>query len=157
MRHTRFLEVLRVMIDHMTRRYQYAAPVRYRVVANVVDRLVLQIVKSGTGWPDVLPITPYPGLPGAESVLTPGCIVLVQFIELDPAQPVVTHFSPKSDGAFLPISVAIDADALVSIGATATQVQLASGVLGAARQTDAVQAGPFGGIITGGSTRTRIG
>jgi hypothetical protein len=65
---------------------------KYRVFRMSADRAELQSATPSKGLPDILPAAMWPGLPGAHAKLAPGAEVLVQFIDGDRAQPVVTHF-----------------------------------------------------------------
>ncbi len=98
-----------------------------------------------------------PGVPGARCLLPTGASVLVGFVGGDAARPYVLAFDAAASAGFRPTHVAIDAVDLVEVGKTATVTTLADGTLGAARKTDAVQAGPFAGAILGGSTKVRVG
>ena len=72
---------------------------RYRFVQMSTNRTELQAVSVIAGLPDVLPVAMKPGVAGAHAKLTPGSIVLVEFIEGDRTQPVVVAFEGKgSDG-----------------------------------------------------------
>ena len=79
---------------------------RYRVVAmNSDGRVSLQAVKSGMGLPDQMAVPQTPGLPGWEAELTPGAIVLVQFVDGDPGIPRITGYHENTDGGFVPQSL----------------------------------------------------
>lgn len=122
------LAVLRAFVAQATEPMRYHALVRYRVVSVAGDgRLTLQIVSQATGFPDALPISAWPGAPGAKGEPAAGSIVLVSFIEGDPSLPIVTHFSPPGSAFFLPVSAALDASTLVRIGENAATTQLGSG------------------------------
>ncbi len=71
---------------------------RYRVVRPSGDRLELQAVAQGLGIPDLLPIAMRPGVAGAHAIPASGSIVLVEFVEGDRAQPIVTAFAGKGEG-----------------------------------------------------------
>lgn len=75
---------------------------RYRVTRMVAERVELQAVKRLVGLPDLLPLSMWPGIAGAHAELAPSAEVLVQFIEGDRAQPVVTHFAGKDGTGFVP-------------------------------------------------------
>jgi hypothetical protein len=75
---------------------------RYRVTRMVGDRVELQAVKRIVGLPDLLPLSMWPGIAGAHAELAPSADVLVQFVEGDRAQPVVTHFAGKDGTGFVP-------------------------------------------------------
>lgn len=66
---------------------------------------------------------------------TPGASVVVAFADADPAKPVVVGFGPG----------------------TPDELHLCGKTLGVARETDAVQAGPFAGVITHGSAVVKTG
>lgn len=70
----------------------YLRAYRYRVVLENIDgRLVLQAVERANGVPDVLPLAYWPAVAGIEAKLTPGTIVVVQFLAGKPPIPIVTH------------------------------------------------------------------
>lgn len=71
---------------------------RYRVVQMSGDRVELQIVRTASGAPDILPISMRPGVAGAHAKLTGGSIVLVEFVEGDRRWPIVTAFAGKDEG-----------------------------------------------------------
>lgn len=68
---------------------------RYRVVRLSVDRLELQPVRQGAGLPEALPISMWPGVAGAHAAPQLGAEVLVEFLEGDRTQPIVTGFAGK--------------------------------------------------------------
>lgn len=83
---------------------------RYRVVrmaAGSDGRVELQAVRRSAGLPDLAPVTQWPGFAGLHAVLQPGGEVLVQFIDGDRAQPVVTHYAGKGGPGFAPVSIVI--------------------------------------------------
>jgi hypothetical protein len=75
---------------------------RYRVVRRSVDRLELQPVRRDAGLPDALPISMWPGIAGSHAAPALGAEVLVEFIEGDRAQPIVTGFSGKDGTGHVP-------------------------------------------------------
>jgi hypothetical protein len=77
----------------------------------------------------------------------PGSRVLVSFVDASPGRPIIVAFEEAEGIGFTPLSITIDAT-LIEIGEGA--------ILGAARLTDKVVAGPFGGAITTSSLQTRI-
>jgi hypothetical protein len=80
---------------------------RYRVVRMAVDgRVELQAVRRAAGLPDVAPVSMWPGVAGAHAELTPGAEVVVEFVEGDRTQPVITHFAGKDGVGFVPASLA---------------------------------------------------
>jgi hypothetical protein len=101
---------------------------RYRVVTMRGDgRVELQAVRKAAGLPDVQPISMWPGVAGAHAELAQGAEVLVEFIEGDPTQPIITHFAGVDGAGFVPVSLAF-----------------CGSVQAAARQGDLVQSGGVG-------------
>lgn len=81
---------------------------RYRVVRMASDgRVELQAVRRVVGLPDILPVSQWPGVAGCHAELTPGAIVLVQFIEGNRTMPIVTHYAGKDGTGFAPVSLVI--------------------------------------------------
>lgn len=81
---------------------------KYRVYSMAPDgRVNLQIVNKATGLPDALPVSMWPGVAGAHAELAPGGEVLVEFIDGDRTQPIVTHFAGKTGVGHVPVSVAL--------------------------------------------------
>jgi len=79
---------------------------RYRVVAMRDDgRVDLQAIRKGAGLPDVQPLSMWPGVAGVHAELAAGAEVLVEFIEGDPGQPIVTHFVGQGGAGFAPVSI----------------------------------------------------
>lgn len=107
---------------------------RYRVIRMSGDRVELQSVRRRVGLPDLLPVSMWPGFAGVHAELAGGAEVLVEFIEGDAAQPIITHFAGKDGVGFVPESIAI-----------------AEGTKGAARVDDDVNAGTVTGSNSGGA------
>lgn len=128
------------------------ALVRYRVISVGADkRLSLQIVRKAAGFPDVLPIDIWPGLPGGHGEPAAGSVVLVTFVEGNPSMPVVTHFARKSDAGFVPVNASLDASSTLRLGEHATDVNAAKALGAVIREGDTVSiagGGPASGIIT---------
>lgn len=121
---SRLLAVLQSIARETFPRADFAFLYRYRVVAMSGERVELQAVRKLAGLPDVLPVSMVPGTAGTWASLTQGAIVLVSFIEGDPAQPIVTHFSTKADPGWKPVRLELDASNVVTIGETADFVYL---------------------------------
>ena len=96
---------------------------RYRVYSRDGDRVNLQVVNKELRLPDALPVGMAPGVAGAFSTLRPGAVVLVQFVDGDPAQPIIVGFTRKEEPGFVPIETWIDAD-LVKLGGGSDWVTL---------------------------------
>lgn len=139
---TRELEVLKKLIGQLMPDYRYRGTYEFRVVSQEGERLNLQAVRASLGLPDLRRVRVRPGLPGCRADVALGSMVLVTFVNADPSRPIVVGFEDAESGGFAPTTLELLAD-----GPT----------LGVARITDPVVAGPFGGTITGGSTRLKAG
>jgi hypothetical protein len=155
------MEDLRAVVLACIPTSPYWVPRKYRVVTHRQDgRVELQQVVKALGLPDILPISIHPGMAGLKSRLTPGSMVIVQFVDGDPSQPIITHFAAEGDQGFLPLQLALDAELLVELAKSAAITRIADGVpvvQGVARFGDSVQAGIWGGFITSGSTKVSCG
>lgn len=80
---------------------------RYRVVRTNGDRVELQAASRDAGLPDLAPLSMWPGVAGVHAELAQGAEVLVEFIDGDRAQPIVTHFSGKDGVGFVPSSLTL--------------------------------------------------
>ncbi len=112
----------------------------YRVDTRTGNRLNLQPVRVSSGMPELKLVPVRPGVAGCKATVALASRVLVGFVDSDPSRPFVIAHEDADGDNFLP-----------------TDLSLVGGVLGVARQTDAVQAGPFAGTITGGSTKVKAG
>lgn len=135
------LRALRDVVRRLDPRAPYRALYSYRIVAQTGDRLDLQVVRVSTGMPDLLAVKVRPGVPGFRATNALGSVVLVAFADADPSSPFVVSFEDPTSSGFEPT--------LVEFGASPR--------FGVARLTDAVQAGPFSGAITGGSSTIKAG
>ena len=91
----------------------HARPYIYRVVRqNIDERLVLQIVKRAQGVPDMLPISMWPGVPGASAKPRPGALVMVDFAGGDPSSPVVRGFDDT-----MPLELSFEAATSIAFAA----------------------------------------
>lgn len=127
----RVLRAFRALVREALPNYAFHGLYRYRVVRMAGHRVDLQAVRKAPGLPNILPVPVHPGAAGLAAELSPGALVLVEFVEGDPGQPVVTHFSTKDDPGFLPVALALDATEAVRIGETASAIELgaAAGVV----------------------------
>lgn len=117
----------------------YCRAYRYRVFGMSGQRVELQIVKRASGAPDVLPVSLFPGIPGAHADLAPGTEVIVEFLEGNPSLPVVVAFVGKDGEAWKPKTLELDATERILLspsgpgvtvgdGLTATAVALAQDI-----------------------------
>jgi hypothetical protein len=137
----RMLAAYSKLIEQLLPDYPYRGVFEFRVVTQEGERLNLQPVRASLGLPSLRRVRVRPGLPGCHATVTPGTVVLVQFVNADPARAVVTSFEDAEGPAFMPI--------FLDLGDGPT--------LGVARMTDPVQAGPFSGVVVGGSFHVRAG
>ena len=139
------------LIEQMRPFERYRGEYEYRVALKAGDRYDLQAATTRFGLPDLRSVRVRYGVPGVKADLTLGSLVLVSFVNSDPSRPVIVGFDDPESPGFLPQKIEVDADPLGTI-------ELGSAPrFGVARQTDTVQAGPFGGIITKGSLRVKAG
>lgn len=153
------LDPLRRIVESVIRERRSGA-YRYRVIQMSGDRVELQIVRARTGLPNVLPVSMFPGVAGVHAELEPGAEVLVQFIDEDDAQPVVTHFAGKDGAGWIPASLNI-------LGGTKgaarvddeIEVTFDTGDFMLSAQAPVYNTAPltFKGKITSGSSKVRIG
>lgn len=108
-------------------RAAFAFPYRYRVTDHVGARVRLQAVRLSPGLPDILHVSIQPGVAGVTARFRPGAQVLVQFIEGDPAQPIVTHAEGEGGEGWRPLSLVLDASTTLQVGPSADMVELGSG------------------------------
>jgi hypothetical protein len=71
----------------------------------------LQAVRKQAGLPDLQSITQWPGVAGVANQLSPGAEVIVQFIEGDHAQPILTHYAGVGVPGFSPQHITIGDEA----------------------------------------------
>lgn len=122
----------------------FATPLRYqgtyefRVVSQSGERLNLQPVRVSSGMPELTRV-PVRLPPGVKATWFPGSTCLVTFVDALPSRPVVVAGASPEEPGWMPL--------FLELGGP--------GALGVARQTDAVQAGPFAGVITFGSLRVK--
>ena len=89
-----------------------------------------------------------PGIAGAGSDLAGGALVLVQFINGDPARPVVTHYTPEGGPAAVPTETRLDASGTVKLGGAHSRV-IRNGEAVKITLVGPTTAGPSGGISNG--------
>ncbi len=116
----RLVRALRSIVGRLTDR-QLLGPRKYRVVRRSADRVELQVVRRSQGLPDILPISMWPGVAGAHAELTEGAEVLVQWIDGDRTQPIVTHFAGKDGVGWTPANLTIDVTTLMKLGQNAAE------------------------------------
>jgi hypothetical protein len=122
---TRLSEAFSRLIEAKSR-IVFARAYRYRIVEQKADgRLALQAVEKSRGLPDMIPLTPWPGMAGLSATYAPGSEVIVEFIAGDPSRPIVRSFQ---DGA-PPLVLRLDASTRIDLAGGADYVALAALVL----------------------------
>jgi hypothetical protein len=102
---------------------------RYRVIRMRAERVELQALSRASGLPDMVSVHMAPGAAGWHAELTPGAEVLVEFVEGDRSQPVISGFAGKNGQGHVPASVTV-----------------MGGSLPAARQGEIVMCGGLGTV-----------
>lgn len=156
-------DIMRAIVQRSTDGRLWGA-YRYRVVRTAGERVELQAVRRIVGLPDLLPISMWPGVPGAYAELAPGAEVLVSFIEGDRAQPVVTHFAGVDGVGFVPGSLILGGKTGSPAARQGDGIEallppaLFTGTVGGSPATGTIAwASPkLVGVITGGSGKVRI-
>lgn len=148
---SRRLVALRRVIEQLDPNRAFRGTYEYRVVLQTVqptrEWLDLQPVRVSTGMPALQRVSMRPGIPGARALVALGSRVLVTFADADPSRPVLVAFEAPDQEGWLPVRLELDATA-IQVGGV--------GALAAARVTDPVVCGAFGGSITSGSTKVSI-
>jgi hypothetical protein len=164
MSESRLLNAMRAFAPMLFPREPFLGPRKYRLVRMLpslsapssLTRCELQIVKKATDLPDQLVIEMWPGLAGALAELAPGALVLLQFIDGDAQQPIITHFATADDPAWKPVNVRLEATDTIAIDAAKVKVGASSSALelGRAdgtfiREGDTIQVGAAApGVVT---------
>lgn len=97
----------------------------YRVVLQdpATEALALQIVDPTTGAPNAVPFSMWMGVPGVGAKVLLGSEVLVQFVNGDPALPVVVGFKPGQVPLLLELGKGLGGPLALAVG---TQAQIAA-------------------------------
>ena len=119
---SRLLRAIRAIVREIFADYAYRCPYRYRVINMSGDRVLLQAINPSLGIPDIVPIEVRPGSAGLSADLTPGCEVLVQFIEGNPTMPYIASFTPKGNPGHAPVDMTLKATSEVAIEAPTVTV-----------------------------------
>lgn len=90
------------LIEQMRPFDRYRGTWEYRVVRQSGERLDLQPVAVRFGLPDLRAVRVRPGAPGLRAGHALGSLVLVAFVNADPARPVVTGFDDAESPGFVP-------------------------------------------------------
>jgi hypothetical protein len=135
---TRALEVQRQILEKLDPRARYRGTFEFRVVTQSGERLNLQPVYAASKMPDLANV-PVRLAPGVKALHALGSLVMVAFADADPSRPYVFAGDAADAPGWMPLQLELGGP----------------GALGVARMTDPVQAGPFSGVIVGGSARIK--
>lgn len=141
------LNSLALLLAQLDPNRLYRGVTEYRVVSQSGNRLDLQPIRVSLGLPELERVPVRPGTSGMACEPALGSRVLVGFVDSDPTRPYVAGFEDEDGEGYEPLKIRIQS----------SDITMAEGVLGAARMTDAIQAGPFSGVIVGGSTKVKVG
>jgi hypothetical protein len=111
---SRLPSALQRLIDALTAAHRFRGAYSYRVVSQDADRLDLQPERASAGMPWLQRVLPR-YFPGLRVDHTLGSLVVVQFLDGDPARPVVTGGDDPESAAWLPETVRIDSDGDVEV------------------------------------------
>lgn len=89
------------IVEALTDKHRYFAPWEYRVVQRTGERLVLQIVRVSSGMPNLENVRIRPGVAGLRMRPKLGSLVIVSFVNGDPARPIVTAFDDAESPGFV--------------------------------------------------------
>lgn len=134
------LATFRKLVELCDPKRKFRGVTEYRVVSTENGRLILEPTQVSSGMPSIQRVTVRPGVAGCEAEVENGARVVVGFMNSEPGRPFVSSFEEAGGDGFMP-----------------TTLTLLKGVLGVARMTDTVQAGPFAGTITSASTKVKAG
>ena len=135
----------------------------YRVVQQSGPMVDLQAVRKAAGLPDLTRVAARPGAAGYAAQYKPGSLVLVGFVEGDPARPFIAFAGEVGASGTTPLEAAIDAITAVTVGALAQKVALGDpddlvpGMGAIVREGDTVLVGAISGplsIVVGGASKT---
>jgi hypothetical protein len=161
---SRLAALLRSIITHAVSG-ELTGCYRYRVVTMGGDgRCDLQAVRKQAGLPDLRNVSQWPGVPGAYLTLALGAEVIVQFVDADPAQPLITNYAGPGTGGFVPTQIVIGGDTGQPAARQGDSVQVLIppaqfvGTINGLPATGVVSwlAPTADGTITGGSGKVRI-
>jgi hypothetical protein len=138
---------------------------RYRVIRMAADgRVELQAIRKVVGLPDLLPVSQWPGVAGVHAELTPGATVLVQFVDGDRTQPIITGYEGKNGAGFVPVSLFVGGSTGEPAARSGDAVEVLlppavfSGSIGGAPASGVLTfpIGKTSGTITAGSSKVKV-
>lgn len=148
---SRRLQALARIFDALDPARRFRASHEYRVVTQSGERLNLQPVRVADGMPDLARVPVRPGTAGHKATVTPGELVVVQFLGGDPSRPVVTnHDAPDAPG-WRPQKIEVDAATGIELGGTGNQPAAIASLVESAIATQIV-GHTHSGVTTGPGT-----
>lgn len=96
------LDEMRRLVRMVLPDYKFRGCFEYRVATREGERLNLQPVRSGLGLPDIRRARVRPGVAGCRADVALGSMVLVTFVDANPARPVVIGFADAEGEGFAP-------------------------------------------------------
>ena len=99
---SRRISALRALVEQLLPDLRYRGVSEYRVISQTGERLDLQPVRVSLGMPILRRVRVRPGIPGARADHALGSLVLVAFVDSDPARPAVIGFSDAEAAGFQP-------------------------------------------------------
>lgn len=156
--------LLRAIIRHATAG-ELPGCYRYRVVTmNGDGRVDLQAVRKQAGLPDLRSVSQWPGVPGTTPTLALGSECIVQFIDADPSQPMITAYAGPGGAGFVPTGLVLGGDAGEPAARQGDTVEVLippavfTGTIGGSPATGVVSwlVPKADGTITSGSGKVRI-
>lgn len=136
----RLLKALRAIIREELPRLTFFGLYEYVVAGASSNTADLRATDTTIGLPDMVKVPLR--LPASTATLTTGAKAILAFVNGDPGRPFV---------------LTADNVTTLAIGQAASTMSLAAGVAGIARAGDPVQAGPYLGTITSGSSKVTCG
>lgn len=147
----RLISVIRAIVREMLPNAQFLGVYEYAVQSWTSDTVAASPVAGSIGLPPIVSVPLVPSITGGRAKLAAGAVILVGFVNGDRGRPFVANGDPNSKVSEL----WLETDG--TLHADGSTVIVNGGVLGCARMTDPVQAGPFAGTITGASITVKVG
>ena len=147
----RLKQSIAALVRELFPRVDFLGVYEYSVVTDDGTTIDATPTDATLGLPNVVRVPKRPPILGGWSKIAPGSTVTLQFVNGSPSRPEIVGGDPGQ------IVTQAKLEAAIKVDVIAPSVDIASGVMGAARMGDTVQAGPFVGTITSGSVKVTIG
>ena len=106
------------IVETLTAHHRFFAPWEYRVVQKTGNRYDLQPVRVSAGMPELRLVRVRPGLAGGSASAKLGSLVVVAFVNGDPARPEIVAFDHADSPGYIPDEIKLQAG---STGTAATE------------------------------------